>query len=181
MQKKSKTNSFQTSYAKTLENKMWNHYDDVIMGATASQITSLTIVYSTVYSDADQSKHQSPASLAFVYGEFTVDRWIPRTKVQLRGKCFHLMTSLCKVIIYSVDKLEQQKHMHVLGVCALGSAIETTSQVVLCEVWMKHFSTHVNIRRFSLLNVLYICPFSIIFLNSGQIISISFKRSIRRF
>ena len=30
------------------------HYSDVIMGATASQITSLTIVYSTVYSDADQ-------------------------------------------------------------------------------------------------------------------------------
>ena len=36
------------------------------MGAIASEITSLTIVYSTVYSDADQSKHQSSASLAFV-------------------------------------------------------------------------------------------------------------------
>ena len=38
------------------------------MGAMASQITSLTIVYSTVYSGADQSKHQSSASLAFVWG-----------------------------------------------------------------------------------------------------------------
>ena len=38
------------------------------MGAIASQITSLTIVYSTVYSVADQSKHQSSASLAFVWG-----------------------------------------------------------------------------------------------------------------
>ena len=38
------------------------------MGATASQITSLMIVYSTVYSDADQRKHQSSASLAFVRG-----------------------------------------------------------------------------------------------------------------
>ena len=38
------------------------------MGAKASQITSLTIVYSTVYSDADQRKHQSSASLAFVRG-----------------------------------------------------------------------------------------------------------------
>ena len=28
------------------------------MGAIASQITSLTIVYSTVYSDADQRKYQ---------------------------------------------------------------------------------------------------------------------------
>ena len=44
------------------------HYDDVIMGMMASQITSLTIVYSTVYSDADQRKHQSSASLAFVRG-----------------------------------------------------------------------------------------------------------------
>ena len=35
------------------------HYSDVTMGAIASQITSHTIVYSTVYSDADQRKHQS--------------------------------------------------------------------------------------------------------------------------
>ena len=38
------------------------------MGAMASQITSLTIVYSTVYSHADQRKHQSSASLVFVRG-----------------------------------------------------------------------------------------------------------------
>ena len=44
------------------------HYGDDIMGAIASQITSLTIVYSTAYSDADQRKHQSSASLAFVWG-----------------------------------------------------------------------------------------------------------------
>ena len=47
---------------------MIQHYDGVIIGAIASQITSLTIVYSTVYSGADQSKHQSSASLAFVWG-----------------------------------------------------------------------------------------------------------------
>ena len=45
-----------------------HHYDDVRMGATASQITSFTIVFSIVYSDADQRKHQSSASLAFVRG-----------------------------------------------------------------------------------------------------------------
>ena len=38
------------------------------MGAMTSQITSLTIVFTTVYSDADQRKHQSSASLAFVRG-----------------------------------------------------------------------------------------------------------------
>ena len=48
------------------------HYNDVIMSAMVSQITSLTIIYSTVYSVADQRKHQSPASRAFVRG---VHRW----------------------------------------------------------------------------------------------------------
>ena len=44
------------------------HYNDVIMDSMASQITSLAIVYSAVYSGADQRKHQSSASLAFVRG-----------------------------------------------------------------------------------------------------------------
>ena len=43
-------------------------YTGVIMGAMASQITNLTIVYSTVFSDADQRRHESSASLAFVRG-----------------------------------------------------------------------------------------------------------------
>ena len=43
------------------------HYNDVIMGSMASQITSLTIVFSAVYSGADQRKHQSFASLTFVW------------------------------------------------------------------------------------------------------------------
>ena len=38
------------------------------MSTIASQITSLTIVYSTIYSGAFQSKHQSSASLAFMWG-----------------------------------------------------------------------------------------------------------------
>ena len=42
------------------------------MGAMAFQITSLTIVYSTIYSGADQRKHQSPALLAYVRG---IHRW----------------------------------------------------------------------------------------------------------
>ena len=44
------------------------HYNDVIMSVMASQITSLTIVYSTVYSGVDQRKHQNSASLAFLWG-----------------------------------------------------------------------------------------------------------------
>ena len=61
------------------------YYRDVIMSAMASQSTSLTIVYSTVYSGADQRKNQSSASLAFVRGIHRRRQW--------RGKCFHLITS----------------------------------------------------------------------------------------
>ena len=38
------------------------------MSGMASQITNLTVVYSTVYSGADQRKHQSSASVVFVRG-----------------------------------------------------------------------------------------------------------------
>ena len=55
------------------------NYSDVIMGAIAPQITSLTIVYSSVYSGTDKRKLQSSASLAFVWGI----------------AYFHLMTSSC--------------------------------------------------------------------------------------
>ena len=79
------------------------------MGPIASQITNLTIVYLIVYSDADQRKHQSSASLAFVRGihrrpvksphKWPVTRkMFPFDDVIMKGrKCgerFHVMTSL---------------------------------------------------------------------------------------
>ena len=48
------------------------HYIDVIMSAAASQITGISIIYSILCSGADQIKHQSSASLAFVRG---IHRW----------------------------------------------------------------------------------------------------------
>ena len=44
------------------------HYKDVIMSVMAPKITGVSIVYATVCSGADQRKHQSSASLAFVRG-----------------------------------------------------------------------------------------------------------------
>ena len=68
------------------------HYNDVIMSAMASQITGVSIVCSTFGSGADQRKHQSSASLAFVRG---IHQWPMNSpqKGQWRGTCFHLMTS----------------------------------------------------------------------------------------
>ena len=44
------------------------HYSDAIMSAMVSQITGISVVYSSVCSDADQRKCQRSASLAFVRG-----------------------------------------------------------------------------------------------------------------
>ena len=62
------------------------------MGAMASQMTSLTIVYSTIYSGADQRKHQSSASLVFARG---IQQWPVNSphKWPVTRKCFHLMMS----------------------------------------------------------------------------------------
>ena len=55
----------------------------------ATQISSLTIVYSTVYSgENNKAPRQWP-----LCGDFTGDRWTPRTNGQSHTKCFHLMTS----------------------------------------------------------------------------------------
>ena len=62
------------------------------MGTMASQITNLTIVYSTVYSDADQRKHRSSAALVFLWG---IRRWpvnFPH-KSPIRWKMFPFVTS----------------------------------------------------------------------------------------
>ena len=82
------SNILDTKYAFIMTN-LWLHYNDTTMGAMASQITSLTFVYSNVYSDPDQRKHQSSVSLAFVQG-------LPHTNGQLCGNYFHLMTSSCE-------------------------------------------------------------------------------------
>ena len=74
------------------------------MSATASQITSLAIVYSTIYSGADQRKHQISASVAFC-GEVTDDRWIHPTIGQWRGKYFHLMTSSWYMYLWYINDL----------------------------------------------------------------------------
>ena len=68
--------TFRCFYENALRSMAWgltdNHYNDVIMSAMASQITGVLIVYLTVSSGADQIKHQSFASLAFVRG---IHRW----------------------------------------------------------------------------------------------------------
>ena len=75
---------------------------DVVMSAMASQITSLTIVYSTVYSGADQRKHQSSASPAFA-------RRIPRWPVNSpqKGPVTRKMCPFNDIIIDQVQSVRE--------------------------------------------------------------------------
>ena len=58
-------------------------------------------------------KTSSSASLAFVWG-IHQERWIPRTKGQLRRKCFHLMTSSWYYLHKSVHRASAQKYIFCL-------------------------------------------------------------------
>ena len=101
------------------------HYGDVIMGVIASQITSVTIVYSTVYSDADQRKHQSSASLAFVWGIHrgpvnsphkwpvkNVSIWWRHHEMSLT---WHTCISRCGIVIEASKQAEEQRWWRQLG------------------------------------------------------------------
>ena len=65
-------NRSRSFHLRLLAGKWHMYYSDVIIGEMASQITSLPIVYLTVYSGTYQRKHQGSVSLAFVRG---IHRW----------------------------------------------------------------------------------------------------------
>ena len=87
------------------------YYSDVIMIAMASLITGLTIVYSTVYSGADQRKHQSSASLAFAR---EIHRWPVNSP--LKGPVTRKMFPFDDVIM-SVVSLGQSYDMNKVTQC----------------------------------------------------------------
>ena len=111
------------------------HYNDVIMGAIASQTTSLSIVYSTVNSDADQRKHQSSASLALEWG-------IHRGPVNSphKGPVTRKMFPFDEVITI-LDAITQPSH-HTFNDCLTKLALEirhewlvTSHYHVECKYW----------------------------------------------
>ena len=81
------------------------HYNDIIMSTVVSQINSLTIVYSTVYSGTDQTKHQGSSSLAFVCG---IHWWTVNSphKGPVTEKSFHLMMSSCMGWVHSLSYIQ---------------------------------------------------------------------------
>ena len=92
------------------------YYSDVVMGAMASQITGVSIVYSesTVCSDAYQRKHQSSASLAFVR---RIHRW-PVNYLH-KGPVTHKMLPFDDVIIFLIGRLANFLRGAYVGVTCL--------------------------------------------------------------
>ena len=93
------------------------------MSAMAYQITGVSTACSTVCSSADQRKHQTSASLAFVSG---IHWWpvVSHHKGPVTRKCFHLMTS------------SWQSAMH-----RSNHSYEKTNTLLLCIVNMICFAT----------------------------------------
>ena len=97
-----------------------SHYNDVIMGAMTSQITSLTIVCSTVCSGTDQWKHKSSASPAFVRG---IHRWPVNSphKGPVTRKIFpfdDVIMNQCWLTTFVTSKLLTKKtERHTASIC----------------------------------------------------------------
>ena len=90
------------------------HYSDVIMYTIASQITSLAIVYSTVYSGADQRKHQSSLPLASNAENVSI-WWRHHVRAcRLPGtKPYHkLIRSYCQFCLRNKHKWNFDKRFH---------------------------------------------------------------------
>ena len=77
-------------------------------------------------------------------GEFTGDRWIPRTKGQLRGKCFHLITSSCYVIKLFSEPMEVFWQMY------------ASFRIICTFIYASSAMSSVNSARFCHYNTWYI-------------------------
>ena len=120
------------------------HYDDVIMGAMASYITSLNIVYSTVYSAADQRKHQSSASLAFVRG---IHRWLvnsPRKRPVTR-----------KMFPFE-DVIRKSKFENMEEICRSSYWNDSTTVVSCAEDFCYHFIRKLYLIQHIPSNLIYV-------------------------
>ena len=123
------------------------------MGVIASQITSPRIVYSTVYSDADQKKHQSSASLAFVRGIHRGPVNSPHKWPIKRGKCFHLMKSSCywPFVRETTDGFPSRKTSDVEHWCSLWCQSEQTFEQTLHAqvIWYVLKLIHVSLMMYN--------------------------------
>ena len=71
----------------------------------ASRLFTQSLIQAQIKENIKAPRHWS------LCGEFTGYRWIPRTKGQLRGKCFHLMTLSCQGLTHMSNWRDQARHV----------------------------------------------------------------------
>ena len=96
------------------------------MDTIASQITSLTIVYSALYLGADQSKHQSSASLAFVWRIHrgpvnSPHKWpVTRKMSSFDDVIMNLENGCVGAALYKFDQILQKTYAYDFAVLGFG-------------------------------------------------------------
>ena len=114
------------------------------MGTVTSEITSLTTVYSTVYSDADKKKHQSSASLAFVRGtgEFPAQMASNAENVSIWWR-HHVITYLVKLYMFILSYTPSwRKHLE-----SEASNSEAKFAKKLCQVPLRDLYAALSLER----------------------------------
>ena len=86
------------------EKKHRNYYNDVMMSAMASQITSLTIVYSSVYSGGNQRKHKKLRVTCLCEGNSPVTGEFPAQKASNAGNVSIWLRHHDRVVIHNTTK-----------------------------------------------------------------------------
>ena len=146
-----------------MSSKFEHHFCHVIMGGMASQITSLTIVYSTVHSGADQRKHQSSASLAFVRGihwwpENSPHKWpvtrkmFPSDDVIMMPQCvtvwIHLINAVTYIVhhTYSLSKSRLPDH-RIIKIDARYNEFASTSKEIRAKLIYNRLVWHLKTRE----------------------------------
>ena len=125
---------------------MGQNYNDVTMRAMASQITGVSIVYSIVGSGADQIRHQSSASLAFVWG---IHRWPVNSPH--KGRVTRKMFPFDDVIMGTGPTCRQVHLVHKM----------LTLRIMFCMIYMIYMYIYIHIYswvcwKFRLINYFFV-------------------------
>ena len=119
------------------------HHNDLMISAMASKITSLTIVYSTVYSGTEQRKHQRCTSLAFGRGIHkgpVTQTMFPFDDVIT---CQFIIISPCATLIYCQEKWTAGSLCHELWSYEASKTCKHHSTLCIVSTASRHGSAHI--------------------------------------
>ena len=103
-------------------------------GRDASQMASLAIVYTTVYSDEDQRNHESSASLAFAR-EFTGHSWIP-AQMASNAENVSIWWLYVPIIQMTIHKYVTHNHESDYGFWFIICAVDIYDWIALLTEWL---------------------------------------------